>query len=246
MWLALWRLSPICCSLCMDWFGYFETLATVLLADLHWRTCFSCMNVFSNMNTGSGIQLWIFLVGCHPFWLSLSNSACGLCKWLVYVASLLAPMPNLLLFFVLIGLDNIVKTLPRCYLQTCWKTCFFPAKNKKHRQQQHPIPFDAVAMKATASIIREKITQDLRCLQLVFACSGPNQAHNLTNIFCMNVLANMNKGSGIQLCVFLVGCHPSDSDLAIQFLDWCKWLVYVASLLAPKPHLSMWCIWSRY
>ena len=191
----------------------------------------SVMNIFGRM---------------PPFWLSLSNSACGLCKWLVYVASLLAPMPNLLLFFVLIGLDNIVKTLPRCYLQTCWKTCFFPAKKKKHRQQQHPIPFDAVAMKATASIIREKITQDLRCLQLVFACSGPNQARNLTNIFCMNVLSDMNKGSGIQLCVFLVGCHPSDSHLAIQPVNDCKWLVYVASLLAPKPHLSMWCIWSRY
>ena len=33
--------------------------------------------------------------------------------------------------------------------------------------------------------------------------------------------------------------HPSDSDLAIQFVDWCKWLVYVASLLAPKPHLLL-------
>ena len=51
-----------------------------------------------------------------PFWLSLSNSACGLCKWLVYVASFLAPKPHLL-FFVLIELD-IVKTLPRCYLKT--------------------------------------------------------------------------------------------------------------------------------
>ena len=70
-----------------------------------------------------------------------------------------------------------------------------------------------------------------RCLQLVFACSGPNQAH-LTNIFCMNVLSNMNTGNGIQLCIFLVGCHPSDSHLAIQFVDYRKWLVYVASLLA--------------
>ena len=159
--------------------------------------------------------------------------------------SLLAPKPHLLLFFVLIGFD-IVKTLPRCYLKTYIEEAVFPEKNI-HRQQQHPIPFDAVAMKATASIIREKITQDLRCLKkLVFACSGPNQARNLTNIFCMNVLSDMNKGSGIQLCVFLVGCHPSDSHLAIQPVNDCKWLVYVASLLAPKPHLSMWCIWSRY
>ena len=43
-----------------------------------------------------------------------------------------------------------------------------------------------------------------RSLQLVFACSGPNQAH-LTNIFWMNVLSNMNSGNGIQLCIFLVG-----------------------------------------
>jgi len=135
----------------------------------------------------------------------------------VYVASLLAPKPHLLL---LIGFD-IVKTLPRCYLKTYIEEAVFPAKNI-HRQQQHPIPFDAVAMKATASIIREKITQDLRCLQLVFACSGPNQARNLTNIFCMNVLSDMNKGSGIQLCVFLVGCHPSDSHLAIQPVNDCK------------------------
>ena len=38
-----------------------------------------------------------------------------------------------------------------------WRTCLF--LQKKHRQQQHRIPFDAVAMKATASFIREKITQ---------------------------------------------------------------------------------------
>ena len=52
-----------------------------------------------------------------PFWLSLSNSVRGYCKWLVYVASLLAPQPHLLLFFALIGLD-ISRTLPRCHLQT--------------------------------------------------------------------------------------------------------------------------------
>ena len=40
----------------------------------------------------------------------------------------------------------------------------------------------------------------------------------------------INTGNGISLsCVFLVGCHRSDSDLAIQFVDWCKWLVYLAS-----------------
>ena len=54
--------------------------------------------------------------------------------------------------------------------------------------------------------------------------------------------------NSVKLCVFLVGCHPSDSDLAIQFVDWCKWLVYVASLLAHKPHLLLFfCIdWVGY
>ena len=43
----------------------------------------------------------------------------------------------------------------------------------------------------------------------------------------------MNTGNGVQLYIVLVGCHPSDSHLAIQFVDSCKWLVYVASLLDP-------------
>ena len=74
----------------------------------------------------------------------------------MYVASFLAPKPHLL-FFVLIELD-IVKTLPRCYLQTYIEEPFL---QKKQHRQQHRIPLDAAAMKAT---IREKITQDLRCL----------------------------------------------------------------------------------
>ena len=120
------------------------------------------------------------------------------------------------------------------------KNLFFLRKTNTHNNSTQR----DVAMKATASFIRENISQDV--LKKVFACSAPNQAHNLTNIFWMNVFSNMNTGSGIQLCVFLVGCHPSDSHLAIQPVNDCKWLVYVASLLAPKPHLSMWCIWSRY
>ena len=43
---------------------------------------------------------------------------------------------------------------------------------KKHRQQQHQIPFDVVAMRKN----------DWRCLKNDFAFSGPNQAHDLTNI----------------------------------------------------------------
>ena len=52
-------------------------------------------------------------------------------------------------------------------------------------------------MKATASFIRENISQD--AWKNVFACSGPNQAHNLTSIVYMNVFSNINTGSGIQL-----------------------------------------------
>ena len=49
--------------------------------------------------------------------------------------------------------------VPRCFLQTYIEEPVFSC-TKKHRQQQHRIPFDAVAMKATASFIREKITQN--------------------------------------------------------------------------------------
>ena len=119
-----------------------------------------CTNVLSNMNTGNGVQS-LFLVGCHPYDSHLAIQFVHYCKWLVCVcvcvASLLAPKPYLLLFFVLNGLD-IVKTLPGCYLQTYVEESAFSCK-KKHRQQQHPIPFDAVATKATASFIRETITQ---------------------------------------------------------------------------------------
>ena len=90
---------------------------------------------------------------------------------------------------------------------------FFPAK--KNTKQQHPIPFDAVAMKATASIIQKKITQDLRCLQIVLHV----QVKSSTFDKHLNVVSNMNTGNGIQLCIFLVGCHPSDSHLAIHFVD---------------------------
>ena len=82
------------------------------------------------------------------------------CKCLVYVASLVA---HLLLFFVLIGLD-IVKTLPRCYLKLTLKNL---SCKKKHRQQRHPIPFDAAAMKATAFHSRKT---NSRCKMLDFVC----------------------------------------------------------------------------
>ena len=63
----------------------------------------------------------------------------------VCVASILAPEPNLLLFFVFVRLD-IVKTLTRCYLQTYIAERVSTAK--KHRQQQqHQIPHDDVAMR---------------------------------------------------------------------------------------------------
>ena len=94
----------------------------------------------------------------HPSDSDLAIQFVDWCKWLVYVASLLAPKPHLLLFFALIGFD-ISKTLPWCYLLSYREEPVFSCK-KNHRQQQHPIPFDAVAMKATASFLREKIIQD--------------------------------------------------------------------------------------
>ena len=93
----------------------------------------------------------------HPSDSDLAIQFVDWCKWLVYVASLLAPKPHLLLFFVLIGFD-ISKILPWCFLQTYMEEPVF-SRTKKHRQQQHRIPFDAVAMKAAASFLREKIIQ---------------------------------------------------------------------------------------
>ena len=92
---SLWIIaSGLCMWLAIDWVGYFENLAMVLFADLHWRTC------------------------------------------------------------VLL--------------------------HKKHRQQRHPIPFDAVAMKATASIIREKIVQDAwKCLGIFKSESSTFDKHLL-------------------------------------------------------------------
>ena len=108
-----------------------------------------------NVNTGNGIQLCIFWVGCHPSDSDLAIQFVDWCKWLVYVASLLAPKPHLLLY--LYWLAWIFRK-PCHGAFRLWRTCFL--LQKKHRQQQHPIPFDAVAMKATASFIREKIIQD--------------------------------------------------------------------------------------
>ena len=62
--------------------------------------------------------------------------------------------------------------------------------------------------------------QKYTCSCNVFAFSGPIQAHNLTNMFYMNDLSNMNTGNGIQLCIVLVECHPSDRQQQHQiFFD---------------------------
>ena len=60
--------------------------------------------------------------------------------------------------------------------------------------------------------------------QLDFSDIPASWAHERTSLF-------INTGNGIRLCIFLVGCHPSDSHLAIQLVDYCKWLVWVASRL---------------
>ena len=94
--------------------------------------------------------------------------------------------------------------------------------------------------------MRDKITQD--AWKKVFACSGPSQAHNLS----MNVFSNMNTGSGTQLCIFLVGCHPSNSHLAIQPVDYvsdlCMWLAFWR--LSPICCFSLywlgWILWKSY
>ena len=121
----------------------------------------------------------IFLVGCHPSDSHLASQFVDYCKWLVYVASLLAPKPHLLLFFVLIGLD-IVKTLPRCYLQTYIEE---PVCSYKKKLTTTTTPNPLWCFHSTKN--------NLRSLKNALAFSGPDQAHNLTNICCMNVLSNM-------------------------------------------------------
>ena len=77
------------------------------------------MNVLSSMNTGNGIHLcdlMCILSRMPPFWLI---QLVYYCKWLVRVASLLAPKPHLLLFSVLIGLASYTFQLPSiCVLRT--------------------------------------------------------------------------------------------------------------------------------
>ena len=75
----------------------------------------------------NSVKLCIRLVGCHPSDSHLAIQPVDyVSDW--YVASLLAPKPYLLLFFVLIGLDIIVKTLPRCYLKTYIEELVFSRK----------------------------------------------------------------------------------------------------------------------
>ena len=40
-----WLVCMFVAFLCIDWVGYCENLATVLFADLHRRTCFSCKKI---------------------------------------------------------------------------------------------------------------------------------------------------------------------------------------------------------
>ena len=88
-----------------------------------------------------------------------------------------------------------------------------------------------------------KQTRNCHWNQLDFSDVSASWAQESTSL-----LSQYRQWNSVKLCVFLVGCHPSDSDLAIQFVDWCKWLVYVASLLAHKPHLLLFfCIdWVGY
>ena len=133
-----------------------------------------------------------------------------------------------------------MKTLPRCYLQTYIEEPVFSWKEAAAATT--PNPLWCCSNEGHGFFHSRK--NNSRCLKHVLAFSGPSQAHNLTNMFHMNVLSNVNTCNGIQLCIFLVWC-PSDSHLAILFVDYCKWLVYVASLLAPKPHLLLSFILNR-
>ena len=195
------------------------------------------INVLLDMNTGSQIQLCIFWVGCHPSDSHLAiqpvDYVSDLCMWLAFWR--LSPI-----CFSLYWLSWILwKPCHGAIWRLTLKNLFFLQKTDTDNNSTQR----DVAMKATASFIGEKITQD--CLKKVFACSGPNQAHNLTNIFCMNVFSNMNPGSGIQLCIFLVGCHPSDSHLAMQPVDYvsdlCMWLAFWR--LSPICFSLYWLSW---
>ena len=86
----------------------------VQIKHIIWQTLFTLMS----------FQTWIRAM---EFSSHLAIQFVDCCKCLVYVASLVAPYPHLLLFFVLIGFD-IVKTLPRCYLQTCIEEPFLQKK----------------------------------------------------------------------------------------------------------------------
>ena len=104
-----------------------------------------------------------------------------------------------------------------------------------------------------------------RCLKNVFAFSGQNQAHNLTNIFHMNVLSNMPLEG---LSARVLQCSQFPSYIVAVFNSFskrsclhtpcsfpltvpCRLLSrnYVGTsgdLSLKQVRLEMWCIWSRY
>ena len=135
-----------------------------------WQTCFQWMSFQTFKHEyGQWNSLMCILCRMPPFWLT---QLVHHCKWLVHVAILLAPKPHLLLFSALIGLD-----------------IFFMQKQKhRQQQQQHWNLLWCFSDEGHGFLHSRK--NNLRCLNNAFALSGPIQAHNLTNMFLMNVLSN--------------------------------------------------------
>ena len=51
---------------CIDWVGYFENLAAVQFADLHWRTCFFLHISRNSVQTNGGCSEQVSLLGRRP------------------------------------------------------------------------------------------------------------------------------------------------------------------------------------
>ena len=173
-----------------------------------WHTCFQWMSFQTFKHEyGQWNSLMCILSRMPPFWLI---QLVHYCKWLVRVASLLAPKPYLLLSSALIGLD------------------IFSCKNTNIDNNNSEIFFDASAMKATAwnawNMLLHYQVQFKHiiwhtCFQWMSFQTFKHEYGQWNSLMC--ILSRM------------------PPFWLIQLVHYCKWLVRVASLLAPKPYLLL-------
>ena len=164
---------------------------------------------------GQWNSLMCILSRMPPFWLT---QLVHYCKWLVRVAILLAPKPHLLLFSALLGLD------------------IFSCKNKNIDNNNTEIFFDALAMKATASFIKERTTWDAWTMLLRYQVQFKHIIWQTCFQWMSFQTFKHEYGQWKSLMCILSWMPPL----------WLILLVHYCKLLAPKPHLLVFLHWSGW